>query len=104
MDSCPKELEPYDTAHKVKIKEMDYLQYVWWGSYGKQAMYTAVDHCLAGRQAKSNFIDKPVFSELLKNNGLTKEQIYEKEMQKALLSEEQWIAAGKRKGLPETII
>ena len=35
---------------------------------------------------------------------LSDEEIYERELRKALLAEEQWIIAGKRKGLPETII
>ena len=32
------------------------------------------------------------------------EEIYERELRKALMAEEQWIIAGKQKGLKETII
>lgn len=91
-------------GYEEKIKQDDYLQYLWWGNYGKQAIYVAVEHCLAGKKAKSNFIKKPIFAKLSENERLTEEQIYEKEIQKALLAEEQWIMAGKQKGLPETII
>ena len=43
MDSCPKELEPYDKAHKMKIEEQDSLQYKWWGNYGISALIVAID-------------------------------------------------------------
>lgn len=35
---------------------------------------------------------------------LSDEEIYERELRKALTAEEQWIIAGKQKGLQETII
>ena len=35
---------------------------------------------------------------------LSDEEIYERELRKALMAEEQWIIAGKQKGLQETII
>lgn len=68
MDSCPKELEPYDTAHRKKIEEQDYLQYLWWGNYGMCAMGVAVEHCLNGKKAKSKFLDKPVMQRIEEQN------------------------------------
>lgn len=103
MDSCPKELEPYEKAYKNKIKEQDYLQYMWWGSYGVSALTVAIDKCIHGRKAKAEYVKEPIFEKLFENDGLT-EEIYEKELKKALLAEEQWIIAGKQKGLPKTII
>ena len=35
---------------------------------------------------------------------LSDEEIYERELRKALMAEEQWITAGKQKGFQETII
>ena len=35
---------------------------------------------------------------------LSDEEIYERELRKSLMAEEQWIIAGKQKGLQETII
>ena len=35
---------------------------------------------------------------------LSDEEIYERELRKVLMAEEQWIIAGKQKGLQETII
>lgn len=104
MDSCPKELEPYDKAHKIKIAEQDNLQYMWWGNYGVSALIVAIDRCFGGKKSKAEYIKDPILSKAFENDGLTEEEIQEKELRKALLSEEQWIIAGKQKGLPETII
>lgn len=104
MDSCPKELEPYDKAHKIKIAEQDNLQYMWWGNYGVSALIVAIDRCFGGKKSKAEYIKEPILSKAFENDGLTEEEIQEKELRKALLAEEQWIIAGKRKGLPETII
>ena len=104
MDSCPKELEPYDKAHKIKIAEQDNLQYMWWGNYGVSALIVAIDRCFGGKKSKAEYIKEPILSKAFENDGLTEEEIQEKELRKALLAEEQWIIAGKQKGLPETII
>lgn len=91
-------------GYSEKIKQQDYLQFLWWGSYGTTAVTVAVEHCLAGRKAKSKFTEKPILADSLDNLGLTEDELYEKEVQKALLAEEQWIMTGRQKGLPETII
>ena len=104
MDSCPKELEPYDKAHKIKIAEHDNLQHMWWGNYGVSALIVAIDRCFGGKKSKAEYIKEPILSKAFENDGLTEEEIQEKELRKALLAEEQWIIAGKQKGLPETII
>ena len=104
MDSCPKELEPYDKAHKIKIAEQDNLQHMWWGNYGVSALIVAIDRCFCGKKSKAEYIKDPILSKAFENDGLTGEEIQEKELRKALLAEEQWIIAGKQKGLPETII
>lgn len=65
-------------GYEAKIKEQDYLQHLWWGSYGKQAVYVAVEHCLAGRKAKSKYVEKPILSEIEKkteeNKPMTEEE------------------------------
>ena len=53
---------------------------------------------------RAEYIKEPIFRDGLENYGLTEEEIYKKELKKALLAEEQWIMASKQKGLPETII
>lgn len=104
MDSCPKELRPYEIAHKQKIKEMDCLMWKWFGDYAMSAVFVAVERNLLGKKSKSEYIKEPALSKAIEESELTEEQRYERELQKALAAEEQWIAVGKIKGLPETVI
>lgn len=104
MDSCPKELEPYDKAHKNKIIEQDYLQHMWWGNYGISALIVAINRCFGGKDSKAEYIKEPILSKAFENDNLTDEEIYEKELKKAIIAEEQWIIASKQRGLPETVI
>ena len=102
--------------HKIKIIaigyneqkiEFDAMMHAWWGSYGLSAVSVAVEHCLAGKKAKSKYIDKPMLSQLreeMKNNSLTQEEIDNRELQKMIYAEEMWAKQHKRKGLPETVI
>lgn len=104
MDSCPKDLEPYDRAHKNKIKEQDELQHMWWRNYGISALIVAIDRCFGGKNSKAEYTKEPIFFKAFENDGLTEEEIYERELQKALMAEEQWIIVSNQKGLPETVI
>lgn len=74
MDSCPKELEPYDKAHEKKIRERDYWQHAWWGNYGISALTFSIEHCLAGRKARTKYADKPIFQEIEKRNAPISEE------------------------------
>jgi hypothetical protein len=49
--------------------EMDYMMHMWFGTYGLSAVSVAVEHCLAGRKAKSKYIEKPVLSEIQERNS-----------------------------------
>lgn len=93
-------LKGYNMNRQMRDREM----WLWFGNYGLSAVSVAAEHCLAGKKAKSKFIDKPIFSRLTQNTGLTQEELYEKEVKRTLLTEERWMANGKRKGLPETVI
>lgn len=62
--SCPTDLEPYEKAHKKELVEQDNLQYLWWGKYGLSSLGVAIEHCLAGKKAKSKYVDKTIFSEI----------------------------------------
>lgn len=104
MESCPKELEAYDTAHKKQLEEQDYLQHLWWGSYGLSAVSVAVERCLAGKKSKQKYIERPVLVKVIEESFMTEEEKEQRALEKALLIEEQWINVGKNKGLPETII
>ena len=74
MDSCPKELEPYDKAHKIKIAEQDNLQHMWWGNYGVSALIVAIDRCFGGKKSKAEYIKEPILSKSCENDGLTEEE------------------------------
>lgn len=74
MDSCPKELEPYVNAHNNKIMEEDYLQHLWWGNYGISALIFAIDHCLNGKKANTEYLKEPILKQMIENDGLTEEE------------------------------
>ena len=74
MESCPKELEPFDKAHKKKIEEQDVLQHLWWGNYGVSALIVAIDRCFSGKKSKAKYIKEPILSKTLENDGLTEEE------------------------------
>ena len=74
MDSCPKELEPYDKAYKIQIKKQDMLQHMWWGNYGISALIVAIDKCFS-KKPKAEYIKEPILSKTFENDGLTEEEI-----------------------------
>lgn len=78
--------------------------WMWFGNYGISALIVVIDRYFGGKKSKAEYIKEPILSKTFENDGLTEEEIQEKELRKALLAEEQWIIAGKQKGLPETII
>lgn len=80
------------------------LQHLWWGSYGISALTTAIDRCLSGKKSKAEYAKEAILQSVFAKEALTEEEEYKNKLQKALLAEEQWIIAGKQKGLPETII
>ena len=45
------------------------MMHMWFGTYGLSAVSVAVEHCLAGRKAKSKYIEKPVLSEIQEKNS-----------------------------------
>ena len=74
MDSCPKELEPYNKAHKINIVEQDNLQHMWWGNYGISALIVAIDKCFS-KKPKAEYIKEPILSKKIENDGVTEEEI-----------------------------
>lgn len=78
--------------------------HMWWGNYGISALIYAIEHCLAGNKAKSQYVKESILSKLLENDGLTQEEIDNREIQKMILAEEMWIKNDKKRGLKETII
>lgn len=75
--SSPADMEPYLKVHKEELKEKDYLAWLQ-GQYTLSAVSVAVEHCLAGRKAKSKYIKKPLLQELEERN----EPMAEEEIQR----------------------
>ena len=75
MNSCPKELEPYDKAYKIQIVEQDNLQHMWWGNYGISALIVAIDRCFGGKKSKAEYIKEPILSKTFENDRLTEEEV-----------------------------
>ena len=53
------------------------MMHMWFGTYGLSAVSVAVEHCFAGRKAKSKYIEKPVLSEIQErktNKELTEDE------------------------------
>lgn len=73
--------------HKIKIIaigyneqkiEFDAMMHAWIGSYCLSAVSVAVEHCLAGKKARSTYIEKPILSTIQEkseeNAPLTEEE------------------------------
>ncbi len=68
--SCPADLEPYAKARKVEVMENDRIIHAVCGNYVLSAVSVAVEHCLAGKKAKSEYIKKPILQGAgQENNG-----------------------------------
>lgn len=98
--SCPADLKPYADAYNLEKKQKDNDMWTWFGTYGLSAVSVAVDHCLAGRKARSKYIEKPI----IEQQSINGKEITEKDIKKAIITEQMYMAAAERKGLPETII
>lgn len=98
--SCPADLQPYADAYSLERRQQDNEMWLWFGSYGVSAVAVAVEHCLSGKKAKSKYIDRPV----MEQHGIAGKEITDKDIRKAILTEEMYMVAAERKGLPETII
>ena len=59
---------------------------------------------MGGKKAKSEYIKEPLLKELSDKIEYTQEELDNREIQKMILAEEQWIKNDKRRGLPETLI
>lgn len=60
--SCPADLQPYADAYNLDKKQRDNEMWMWFGTYGLSAVSVAVEHCLAGRKAKSKYIENQSMS------------------------------------------
>lgn len=106
MDSCPKDLEPYDLSLKLQMKRQDEMNY-YNALYELRAFQVALSQFgagLAGKNSKAEFYKEPILSKALEDNGLTQEEIDDRELRKMLLYEEMWQRQHKKNGLKEVEI
>lgn len=61
--SSPADMKPYLKAHEEELKEKDRLAWLS-NQYTLSAVLVAVEHCLAGKKAKSEYIKKPITQEM----------------------------------------
>ena len=58
----PRQLALCVEGHRQKLEEEDRLMWQWFGVYGTLSVLTAVDKCINGKKAKSQYIDKPLMA------------------------------------------
>lgn len=88
-------------GHEEKIKEQDYLAWLS-NQYTLSAVSVAVEHCLAGRKAKSKYIGKPILENI---SDRTKENGYKESKEEiAIFEMMQRISLLRRSGMPESPI
>lgn len=61
--SCPADLEPYGKAYCIAEKERDAQLYTWVGTYIRSALCYAIDHCLNGKKASSEYLKAPLMED-----------------------------------------
>lgn len=80
MSSCPKELEPFVEAERLRVLRRDEDMWVM-GMYVQNAVSVAVEHCLAGRKAKSQYLKYPL-RENTENNTNYEKSLSEAEVER----------------------
>lgn len=60
--SCPKDLQPYADAYNLERKDRDFEMWAWWGNYGIPALVFSIEHCLAGKKAKTEYVELPLMA------------------------------------------
>lgn len=96
-NSCPTELEPYEIAYNLKMKQKDSFAYACVGNYVTSAVLVAVDHCLNGRKAKYEYTKERVIQDESKIS-----ENYRSNEQCAVYEMKQRINLLRSNGLPES--
>lgn len=94
----PYKLECCLKGHIMNRQMRDEEMWLWFGNYGLSAVSVALEHCLAGRKAKSKYIEQPIFfEEETKSNGYKESQ-----EEVAVFEMKQRIELLRKQGLPES--
>lgn len=65
-------------GQEEKIKHTDYINWLN-GIYTQRAVCVAVEHCLAGNKAKSEYIEKPILQEMEEKRQIEVGELSEEE-------------------------
>ncbi len=68
-ESCPTDLQPYADAHVLERKEKDAEAWIQWGAYGLSAVGTAIERNLAGKKARSKYLEHPILDKYKENSN-----------------------------------
>lgn len=85
-------------GYEEKIKEQDYLAWLF-NQYTLSAVTVAVEHNLAGKKAKSKYIEKPFLQECLEEKASGYKESNE---EIAIFEMKQRINLLRKQGLPES--
>lgn len=86
-------------GHREKIKKQDYFAWLF-NQYTLSAVSVAVEHNLAGRKAKSKYIEKPLLQSVFEENESNSYKESQEEI--AVFEMKQRIKALRLQGLPES--
>lgn len=97
----PHKLKAFAKAYELQRKLKDEEMWIM-GRYVLSAVSTAVEHCLAGKKAKSQYLSAPIFKEFVEEDGLSLEERERKVIERMIAQEDLCIRRLREKGLPET--
>ena len=71
-ESCPADLQPYEDAYLMQMKERDSQIWSWIGNYGYSALVTAISNCFS-KNGNAKYIRSPLL-ENVRTRPLTEEE------------------------------
>lgn len=86
-------------GYQEKVKQQDYFAWLY-NQYTLSAVSVAVEHCLAGRKAKSKYIEKPFLQDISEREE--KNRYKETKEETAVFEMKQRINLLRKSGLPES--
>lgn len=100
-DMSPRTIKLISEGYKRRIQRIDNLIWTWFGNYGLSSVFVAVEHNLAGKKARSEYIKEPILSKQIKEE---KDYFTDKDIEMAIMTEKMYMARAINAGLPETIV
>lgn len=96
----PAKLEYCVKGYNMRRKMHDEEMWMWWGNYGISAISVAVEHCFAGKSAKSTYVKKHIMDMDAEQEEANTYK--EKQEEVAIFEMKQRIELLRKSGLPES--